>query len=140
MQVLILFGITWHSTSKISYNSLIFEIWKLFSSLLNFTHHHQPTTPSHHITSLHFIIAADMDITYIPAIAEIIQKCKAPTFAVCNKLVDYGKPVTEAEIEDIYERCHSHILTIPQWANAPEAVRQWRVERHVWEYFCMFIL
>jgi hypothetical protein len=82
-------------------------------------------------TSLHFIIAADIGITYIPAIAEIIQKSKAPPFAVCNKLVDYGKPVTEAEIEDIYKRRHSHILTIPQWATAPEAVWQWHVERHV---------
>jgi hypothetical protein len=98
------------------------------------------TITSYHLTSLHFIIAADVDITYIPVITEIIQECKAPPFAVCNNLVDYGKPVTEAEIKDIYERCHSHILTIQQWANAPEAVRQWRVERHVWEYFCMFIL
>jgi hypothetical protein len=59
---------------------------------------------------------------------------------VCNNLVDYGKPVTEAAIRDIYERSHGHILTIPRWANAPEAVLQWRVDRHVWEYFCMFIL
>jgi hypothetical protein len=85
-------------------------------------------------------MAADKGITYVSALAEIIQKRKSEKFAACNRLVDYGEPVTEAAIRDIYERCYGHILTIPRWARAPEAVVQWRVERYVWEYFCMFIL
>jgi hypothetical protein len=100
------------------------------------------TITSHHtlLITLHLTshsIAA-MDIIYIPAIAEIIERCKSAPFNVCNNPVNVGKAVKEDRIWQVYWYWNSVVPTTNRFKDAPRAVKIWAIETAVWNHFCSF--
>jgi hypothetical protein len=64
-----------------------------------------------------------MDITYIPAIAEIIEKCRSAPFNVCNNPVNLSKAVKEDRIWQVYWHWSSFVPTTNRFKDAPRAVQ-----------------